>query len=214
MNRAGNGACAARVRELVNTPVPVELVSFSAELDGGAVVMRWATAAEIDNLGFNILRQSNAREPYDVVNSSMITARGCSAQGADYRFVDESAPFGSLDYLLEDVSFEGRTERHGPVRVTVPRPGRLAMIDISRNPTTEPVAIRSHLLTEHEASVRVYSLTGALLRHLTAQECDAGVGSVIWDLKDARGQRVSPSVYIIAVGDALQTARTGLVVAK
>ncbi|MBK8663039.1 MAG: hypothetical protein IPN18_15085 [Ignavibacteriales bacterium] len=43
-----------------DTPLPVELVSFTGARAGEAVNLKWQTATEINNMGFEIERSQNA----------------------------------------------------------------------------------------------------------------------------------------------------------
>jgi hypothetical protein len=50
----------------------VELMSFNAIGMNGKVVLKWKTASEIDNAGYNIYRSTRTTGPYEKVNSSLI----------------------------------------------------------------------------------------------------------------------------------------------
>jgi len=50
-----------------------------------------------------------------------------------------------------------------------------------------------------ETSIRVYSITGKLVRTLLASQLSAGVYSISWDGRDARGHFVTSGIYIYHV---------------
>lgn len=128
---------------LQQSPTAVTLSAFYADFDAGQLVLRWSTAAEIDNEGFHLLRMDASElrrrqptvEDFSQLNELLVPAEGNAAFGADYRMVDESAERGvTYYYLLEDVSTAGRRTLHGaeactfegdrncrPLRVSVPR---------------------------------------------------------------------------------------------
>jgi len=100
-------------------PTAIELASFTAEANGGAVTLAWETAAEIDNAGFNLYRAASADGPWTQVNGALIAAQGGPASGAAYNFVDAGLATGTYYYQLEDVDYNGVATLHGPVQVTL-----------------------------------------------------------------------------------------------
>ncbi len=97
----------------------VDLVSFQATGIDSAVELRWQTASELRNLGFNLYRSDSAEGPYTRITSSLIPGLGSSATGQSYTYRDGGLLNGRLYfYKLEDVESTGKTERHGPVSAT------------------------------------------------------------------------------------------------
>jgi len=105
-------------------PTAIELASFTAEANGGAVTLAWETAAEIDNAGFNLYRAASADGPWTQVNGALIAAQGGPASGVAYSFLDQGLTAGTYYYRLEDVDYNGATTLHGPVPATVVPPLR------------------------------------------------------------------------------------------
>ena len=91
-------------------PLPVSLSSFSPKRnDAGAVVITWATASELNNAGFNILRSQNRKSEFKVINPKMIAGAGTTSERNTYTFTDTTAnPNVVYYYQIEDVSFDGR----------------------------------------------------------------------------------------------------------
>jgi len=118
-----------QVKKTWEEPTAVELTYFKASArDNGSVVITWATATELDNVGFNLYRSSNSGglgakspnsaafegEKYVKINSEVIPAKGFSVSGAKYKFIDRPGT-GSYSYKLEDLDFNGKSIFHGPV---------------------------------------------------------------------------------------------------
>lgn len=118
-----------QVKKTWEEATAVELTYFKASArDDGSVVITWATATEVDNIGFNLYRSSNsgglgAKSPnnaafegenYVKINSEVIPAKGFSVSGAKYKFIDSPGK-GSHSYKLEDLDFNGKSTFHGPV---------------------------------------------------------------------------------------------------
>ena len=98
----------------------IELVSFAAEEDSGAVRLSWETATEPDNAGFHLLRARAAGGEYQRITSSLLPAEGDETGGAQYEWIDEDVEAGGAYwYKLEDIDLHGASAFYGPVEVTV-----------------------------------------------------------------------------------------------
>lgn len=98
-------------------PTAVTLVSFTAEIAGKAVLLRWETAAEFDTLGFNLYRSEAALDGARVrVNQSLIPAAAPgSLFGAQYDYTDNGVVSGKQYwYWLEEVGLSGASDMFGP----------------------------------------------------------------------------------------------------
>lgn len=109
----------------VSTPLAVELTYFKATRREEGVVVRWGTAAEIDNAGFNLYREAWSANPTGtptesatLVNTNLIPATGSPFQATTYRVLDNGATAGQAhNYWLVDVDIHGETTTHGPIAV-------------------------------------------------------------------------------------------------
>lgn len=94
----------------------VSLVQQLNEKNRSGIVIEWATASEIDTVGYNILRSEKPDGTFIQVNSSIIPASLDPFAGGEYRYVDPSAKRGTnYYYWLEAISTNGLSERHGPL---------------------------------------------------------------------------------------------------
>jgi hypothetical protein len=100
-------------------PLAVELLSFTARRVSGAVALEWATAAEIDSMGFRLYRSESLEGPRLRITPALIEGAG-TGQGRAYAVMDaENLAPGTYFYWLEDVEFDGDTALHGPAVATV-----------------------------------------------------------------------------------------------
>ncbi|MCX7852012.1 MAG: hypothetical protein N2383_04435, partial [Caldilineales bacterium] len=94
-------------------PTSVQLIHFAAVRDGDAVLLRWATAAEVDQEGFRVWRATSAQGPYAPVSGVIAAAN--NPNGASYEWADLSAAPGvTYWYKLESLP-DGQL--FGPVSV-------------------------------------------------------------------------------------------------
>jgi len=114
---AADGPCEV----LVPIPTAVELLYFQATpLSGHQVQLKWATALEVDNFGFNLYRaNANSLRRASLIHFEPAATQG-GGSGATYVYVDTVPYAGRWWYLLSDVDTYGRETFHGrPVNVIV-----------------------------------------------------------------------------------------------
>jgi len=103
-------------------PTAVRLTDFHVVARGSMLLVRWETASEVDNLGFNLYRSENGQpNTYIQLNEQLIPSPAPGGQGgASYEWVDQDLTLGqTYYYLLEDVNTSGQTTTHGPVPGTL-----------------------------------------------------------------------------------------------
>ncbi len=107
--------------ELICGITAVDLASFTAEVAGPAIELKWQTVSEVDNLGFNLYRAESAGGPYTRLNAALIPGQlPGSPIGGTYNFLDTTALRGvTYYYWLEDVDLYGNTGLYGPVTASL-----------------------------------------------------------------------------------------------
>ena len=132
---------------LSGTELPVELISFSALAQGNAALLRWATASEKNNAGFDVqMQQDDAWRTLGFVAGAGTTAE---VQHYQYR-VPDLAP-GHYRFRLRQVDFDGATEFSEAVEVTIAATG-LSLSAPRPNPASRAVAV---LASDRTRDVRV-----------------------------------------------------------
>lgn len=103
-----------------NHPTAVFLTSFAAAPQGDSILLTWETAAELQNLGFNLYRAESIAGPWTKLNAELIPAQNPGAIfGASYEWLDTGViPDTTYFYRLEDVDVNGASTFHGPVSAT------------------------------------------------------------------------------------------------
>ena len=102
--------------------LPVDLVFFTAELEGDKVVIEWATASEINNDYFTVQRSadgdislSSVQGFEDLVN---IDGGGTSNMTLYYTVIDNNPIFGTSYYRLLQTDHDGQREYFDAIRVS------------------------------------------------------------------------------------------------
>ena len=105
------------------TSLPVELTSFTALVGGKSVELKWNTATEVNNYGFEIER----REIEDVRSEKwekigFVQGYGNSNSPKDYSFSDLNPTIGSIYYRLKQIDFDGSYEYSNTLEVNIDIP--------------------------------------------------------------------------------------------
>jgi hypothetical protein len=100
-------------------PTAVTLLSFTATPVEDAIALAWATAAEIDTVGFNLYRGDSPYQRDIQLNDMLILSEAPgSGFGGSYYFLDTDVEKGRIYYYwLEDVSLDG-IMLYGPVEAS------------------------------------------------------------------------------------------------
>ena len=97
-----------------NSPLPVELLSFSGSCEGKNARLKWVTATEINNDHFNVERSLDGVN-YEVLGK--VQGHGNSSTTNSYLYSDEYSLSDMAYYRLQQVDFDGSTQEFGPVIV-------------------------------------------------------------------------------------------------
>ncbi len=195
--------------------LPVELVSFVANAGDGQVTLRWSTASELENQGFEILRSEGEAEDFRLIDSyttnSGLRGAGTSNMAHEYSFVDKDVFNGvTYSYKLVDVDNNGVRTEHGPVSATpmadIADPGSgiipaaFALYQNSPNPfnpsTTITFDVPASTSGPVKATLAVYNLLGQKVITLFNGEIEAGSYSAQWNGRNSNGLEMPSGIYI------------------
>lgn len=120
------------------TVLPVTLLGFGAErLKGDDVRLRWSTATEHGNAGFEVWRSMEADADYQQVG--WVDGAGDSAQPLEYAMIDRNGSSAVSYYKLRQVDLSGRSVWSHAVAVEGASP--LATLGMHPNPCNADVRI-------------------------------------------------------------------------
>jgi hypothetical protein len=91
-----------------NNPLPVTLISLSAEWQENDAVVKWNTASEFNNSGFDIERSIGTTD--DFMKIGFVQGAGNSNQLNAYQFVDENLklrPANDYYFRLKQIDYDG-----------------------------------------------------------------------------------------------------------
>jgi len=84
--------------------------------------IKWSTASEVDNFGYDIYRGESPEGPFLRLTEEPIEGAGTSDEVSRYEFVDQTiAPEKTYYYYIESISMAGVRERFTPVAKKKPK---------------------------------------------------------------------------------------------
>jgi metallo-beta-lactamase class B len=109
-------------RELLERTL--ELLAALDREDGESLVntIRWATASEVDNFGFDVYRSEREEGPFVRINPEIVEGAGTTDEPQSYELVDDTIdPHKTYYYYVESISMSGQRERFTPVGKAPPK---------------------------------------------------------------------------------------------
>ncbi len=178
--------------------LPVELSSFEAAPDFDKVTIKWSTASETENFGFNLYKKSASDEEWEQINSEIIAGQGNKSDETGYEFVDYSVRSGDVySYQLESVSISGVINVEDIIEIEVPIPTKYVLFNNYPNPFNPATHLKFQLPEQSNVSLVVYDITGKVVKTvINNANYDVGQHVVMWDATNKNGTKVSSGMYV------------------
>lgn len=142
-------------------PLPVALLYFSVENKNG-INVKWATATENNNDYFSVERSEDGEYFYEI---GQVDGNGNSKTQIDYSFADKFA-FAPVEYYrLNQVDFDGQSERFQARRIETSTDGSKQEIIIPSVISNGKIPIRSNRPFQIR-ELTMHSLAGAEVRNI------------------------------------------------
>lgn len=88
--------------------------------------VRWSTASEVDNFGYDVYRGTSKDGPFERITADPVPGAGTSDETHRYMYADENIdPYTTYFYYVESISLSGVRETFTPVieaKPKLPRP--------------------------------------------------------------------------------------------
>ena len=180
------------------TPVPVELASFSGVVEEGKVMLQWLTISEFNNFGFEVQRQHESETEYRQIG--FVNGNGTSSLPHSYDFVDEQPRPGVNLYRLKQIDNNGSFEFSHAIELQVEAPSSFVLKQNYPNPFNLSTRIAYQVPIKQSENIRfslsIYNLRGQLVRTLFDGAKGAGFYQETWDGRDRLGQIVPSGIYL------------------
>ena len=183
-----------------NGALPVELAAFEATADDDDAHLRWTTAAETRNAGFEV--QHATKRGFETI--TFVEGAGTTSEPTQYAFTVEDLASGTHTFRLKQVDLDGSTSL-GPTRVVKLRPQGVQLVPTGPNPVRKSEAAAFRLVADAEQTVTatLHDALGRTVRTLY----DGRVGAQGKSLSVSAAS-LSAGVYFVRVqGSSVTTTR-------
>ncbi|MEP0368891.1 MAG: T9SS type A sorting domain-containing protein [Cyclobacteriaceae bacterium] len=123
----------------IQNPLPVDLVKFIIESDEEKVQLKWITASELNNEGFEIQKSLDG-ENFDEIG--FVDGHGTTTDVHTYTFADHD--LADAYYRLKQIDFDGKYE-YSPIRYLRHDKSLIQKFEIYPNPTSGAIHIKGAL---------------------------------------------------------------------
>lgn len=171
--------------------IPVELTSFSASIVNENVNLKWSTATELNNLGFEIEKSFNNKK-YEKIG--FVPGYGTTTESKSYNFYISNLPSQKTYYRLKQVDFDGTFEYSSSVEVDGVIPAEFSLKQNYPNPFNPSTKIGFTLPSESNVKISIYNLIGQKVAEVVNSKFTAGNHSI-----DFNGSNLSSGIYLYKI---------------
>ncbi len=165
-------------------PVPVELTSFTAELIAGNVLLRWRTATELNNKGFEIERKNiSQKESWEL--NAYVGGAGTTSNPQNYSFLDKKIEDGeTYCYRLKQIDYNGSYYYSNEVEIKTYLPYNFSLSQNFPNPFNPTTNIKYEVPQKGFITIKVFNVLGKEITRLVNEEKPVGSYEIIFDGND------------------------------
>jgi len=183
------------------SPLPVNLVNYSATLTEDKVTLNWQTETEVNNYGFQVERQKvKGESEWEVVG--FVEGHGNSNSPKDYTFTDDLLNLNpdksgqalslNLNYRLKQLDFDGNYEYSDVVEVKLAENIKAYKLEQNYpNPFNPSTKIIYNIPNDGLVSLIIYDVLGNEVVNLVHENQIAGSYEILFN-----SNRLSSGVYI------------------
>ena len=197
---------------VINPIVPVELATFNAIVVNGKTILKWQTATELNNLGFEIQRSTPQSPPYQGgegearggwITIGFVEGHGTTTESQSYSFTDNGIG-GTVYYRLKQINFDGTYEISFILEVNSAAVATMELEQNYPNPFNPNTNIKYQVGNDGFVSLEVFNSLGE------------DVATIVNEFKQAGTYQMSfnganlPSgiyIYILKSGNFLQSKK-------
>lgn len=177
-----NTSVAVIVQMIPTAPIPVELVSFTANANNNNVELRWTTSTETNNRGFEIQRTAILKEvknpewePVGFVNG-----KGTTTEIQNYSYIDKNLQPGKYLYRLKQIDFDGSYKYSDEVEVETISPNKFTLEQNYPNPFNSGTVISWQSPVSGWQTIKLYDILGREVENIIDGYYEAGEHSAFY----------------------------------
>jgi hypothetical protein len=159
--------------------VPVELASFSANVNENDVTLLWLTVTELNNSGFDIERavDNGKWEPI-----GFVVGNGTTTEIHTYTFNDNDLSTGIYNYRIKQIDYDGTFEYFElEEAIEINPPNEILLLQNYPNPFNPSTTIEFVILEKSNVTLEVFNSIGEKVSNLVNEEKVAGSYRINFD---------------------------------
>ncbi len=170
---------------------PVELISFTATVNERDVELRWITATELNNSGFEILQcAQNNNGIWEKIG--FVEGKGTTTESTVYNYTDKNLSSGSYNYRLKQIDYDGTYKNYNlNETIEIINQFSFTLEQNYPNPFNPSTTIKFTLPVNIRVKINVYNSLGQLVETLLDKEMESGYHEVNFD-----ASRLASGVYL------------------
>ncbi len=185
------------ITALFEDTTPVELTSFTVQVApenvNNALLLKWQTATETNNLGFDVERSIGSEDNWEKI--AFLEGYGTTSSPKYYEFVyDEATTQGAYYYRLKQIDTNGDYSYSGTVKFEVSAPSEFALKQNYPNPFNPSTRIVFQLKEDVNVTLSIYDLLGREVATVADEPMKAGTHKITFDASD-----MSAGVYFYSL---------------
>ena len=194
------------ILKTINGGVPVNFTSFDGEVIDNEVILRWKTATETNNRGFEVHRAEIRDQKSEIGEQrsgwekiGFVDGNGTTTEAKSYSFVDKNVTGGSYRYRLKQIDYNGSFTYSNEIGVVVNlTPDKYVLYQNYPNPFNPSTKIGYRLKESGYVKLYVYDIKGELIQTLVNQYQEGGYYEV--EFSGASNQKPVTSTKNLASG--------------
>lgn len=192
--------------QYLNTPV--ELTTFTAQVNGHAVDLLWKTATESNNMGFEIERAVAGNKNTNWEKISFVKGAGNSTSVKEYKYSEVLNKSGKYQYRIKQIDYDGNFSYSNVLVAQVGQVLTFGMNQNYPNPFNPTTKISYSLPEQSYVQLKIFNILGKEIAVLVNGQQVAGNYSV-----DFNASGFSTGVYFakITAGNYVKTIKMSLV---
>lgn len=193
-------------QETQNGNLPVELTSFVANVNGNNVLLKWNTATELNNYGFEIERTVGSGQSavgyWEKIG--FVKGNGNSNSSKDYFFTNDNSIAGKYLYRLRQIDNDGSYKFSAEVEVEIGTPTHFSLSQNYPNPFNPVTTINYQLPMSGNVTLKVFDVLGKEVASLVNEKKEAGSYTVEFSVTNLAS---GTYFYRLKAGDFIQTKK-------
>ena len=165
-------------------PLPVELSSFTASVSGNEVNLKWSTATETNNNGFEVQRKLSGARDQEWTTVGFVKGKGTTTEKQQYSFINKNVPSGNYIYRLKQTDFNGSSGYSDEVMVNVKSVYTYFLGQNYPNPFNPTTTIKFGIKEKSNVRIDLFNSIGQRVNTILNEEREAGNYTIDFNASD------------------------------